>query len=540
MNQLPQIHLCIQQPDGYVHSLGLVDPARYYRYQFRRLGARVTVAKNRLRHDAVNFVFGAHLGFEAGLCERHACIFVNLEQLGQGGAQVGADYLKLLSASAVVDYNADNRAAYAVRPAEVPVAPLLYAPYLKPAQGIPLEERPIDLLFFGSMNERRRAWLNRIEALGHTVATFDAPLYGAERDQFIRQAKSVVNSHFYETSRFEQARVAHCLSLGTPVIAERTPQTQPHPAFENCVLWLQGDELEQFFSQDFGTPAYFDLARSALSAFERSDPIEAYGELLAFATGYLRTHHDRHPAQVWRPQVINVGSAHGYRAGCLNVDTVEAAQPDLLLDFTQPLDLPLEQVLATLGPIALTEGRVSAICVHAEPMSGGQLRQLLTNSLRLLQVGGLFQMDMRSTWTIAGTLGPTARWHLDERTWTELANRFWELGRWADRFVVHQFSYLGIDLQVCPAEQAVVTRVVLRKADTSLRESNTAQALLAALWLPDDAVDAQPQDHPRPAEPVRVASCVPVPVHAPAAAQVATRAQPVGRTCWERQTAMAD
>ena len=59
---IPNIHLAIMQPLGYVHSLGFLDQARYFRWQFRRLGANVTLAKNRLRQDAVNFVFGAHLG----------------------------------------------------------------------------------------------------------------------------------------------------------------------------------------------------------------------------------------------------------------------------------------------------------------------------------------------------------------------------------------------------------------------------------------------------------------------------------------------
>ena len=97
MTKLPNIHLCIQQPLGYVHSLGLLDQARYFRYQFRRLGAEVSLAKNRLRHDAVNFVFGAHLGFDAALRERFACLIVNLEQLGHGGAQVSPDYMRLLA-----------------------------------------------------------------------------------------------------------------------------------------------------------------------------------------------------------------------------------------------------------------------------------------------------------------------------------------------------------------------------------------------------------------------------------------------------------
>lgn len=86
--------------------MGFLDQARYFRYQFRRLGATVTISKNRLREDAVNFVFGAHLGFPVDWSRRHACIFVNLEQLGCGGASVSPDYLALLRRAAVVDYDA--------------------------------------------------------------------------------------------------------------------------------------------------------------------------------------------------------------------------------------------------------------------------------------------------------------------------------------------------------------------------------------------------------------------------------------------------
>ena len=37
------IHLSIIQPAGYIHSQGFLDQARYARYQFRRLGAQVTI-----------------------------------------------------------------------------------------------------------------------------------------------------------------------------------------------------------------------------------------------------------------------------------------------------------------------------------------------------------------------------------------------------------------------------------------------------------------------------------------------------------------
>jgi len=501
MSSIPAIHLCIVQPAGYVHSLGLVDPARYFRWQFRRLGANVTMAKNRLRHDAVNFVFGAHLGFDAQQCRRHACIFVNLEQLGEGGAQVSQTYLNLLRQAAVVDYDAENVAAYRDDPSEVPVLPLLHAPYLRPAQPLPLEERPIDLLFIGSMNERRRAWLDRIEAFGLNVAMFDSAVYGPERDQFIAQAKAVVNCHFYETGRFEQPRVAHCLSLVTPVISERTERTRPHEAFEDCVLWLQGEELEQFFGEDFGTPAYFDAARAALQRFEAADPIEAYADALAFAAGFGGAHHERRPAGAWVPERINLGSGRDYKSGWLNLDVIERAQPDLLLDLARPLVLPLEAVSPTAGPLRLEAGSVQRIHASNVLEHVTDLPGLMTNCLALLADGGEMHVEVPYERAPTAWQDPTHVRAMNENSWLYYTDWFWYLGWFEHRFAVTASTWLDAQLKECGREQAAFMRLVLTKVETTLAERTAARTLQADLRWPEDEVP-EPFVY-RPSAPVR-------------------------------------
>ena len=490
MSKLPEIHMCIQQPVGYVHSLGLLDQARYFRYQFHRLGATVSLAKNRLRHDAVNFVFGAHLGFDAGQRDRHACIFVNLEQLGDGGATVSNDYLKLLAGSAVVDYDPHNRAAYATNSDDVPVVPLLHAPYLKPGQGIPIEERPIDLLFIGSMNERRRAWLDRIEALGLSVAMFDGPLYGPERDQFIMQAKAVVNAHFYESSRFEQARVAHCLSLGTPVIAERTPRTLPHPAFEDCVLWVEGEQLEQFFAEDFGTTEFYEVAREALLRFEQADPIEVYADLLAFAAGFAGAHHERRPTEPWQPQRINLGSGKDYKSGWLNLDVLARTQPDLPLDLAAALPLPLVARSPSAGPVRLVEASIDVINANNVLEHVADLPALMGNCLRLLKTAGEFHIEVPYEHAPTAWQDPTHVRAMNENSWIYYTDWFWYLGWFEHRFDVAGFGYLDLGLKECPRERASFMKLVLRKVETTPRERTTARAFQADLRLPDDAVGA--------------------------------------------------
>jgi hypothetical protein len=476
---LPLVHLAIMQPAGYVHSLGFLDQARFFRYQFRRMGAEVTISKNRLREDAVNFVFGAHLGFPAEWTRRHACIFVNLEQLGEGGAKVSADYLNLLRRNAVCDYDADNLAAYASDPADVPLVPFAHAPYLHGEASAPLEERPIDLLFFGSMNPRRRAFLDQIEAAGFSVASFDSPVYGPERDAFIRQAKAVVNCHFYETSRFEQARAFQCLSLGTPVISERTPRTRPAAAFDEAVFWLDPADPAAFFRCQFNQPAFFDAARAKLAAFAQYDPIEAYADLLAFAAGFHQAHGKTRGSEAWRPARVNLGSGKDYKPGWLNIDILERAEPDLVLDLGQPVQLPLEVPTCRGGRVRLEAGSLELLYANNVLEHVPDLPLLMTNVLALLKEGGQFMIEVPYEHAPTAWQDPTHLRALNENSWLYYTDWFWYLGWFDHRFEIAEFKWLDLQLKACAKEQAAFMKVTLRKIATSLRERTTARAMRA-------------------------------------------------------------
>ncbi len=485
---LPPVHISIVAPPGYVHWMALLDPARYFRWQLRRLGAEVTMAKNRLRHDALNLVFGAHLGFDPALRQRHTCLFVNLEQLGRDGAAVPAAYLKLLASSGVVDYDPANVGHYARDPQDVPVVPMLYAPYLAAAGPLPLAERPIDLLFIGSMNERRAQWLQRIESTGRQVTMFDAPLYGEDRDHFIRQAKAVLNVHFYDSCRFEQARAAHCLSLGTPVISERTEASGPHPAFEDSVLWLQGGELEQFFEHDFDTPEWHALSATALQRFTAHDPVAAYAELAAFAAGYAQAHRSFVAAGPWRPTRLNLGSGRDYRSGWLNVDIDPAAEPDLLLDLSHPLALPAQLSSHTAGPVMLDEGQFERIDASHVLQCVADLAPLLDSLLRLLQEGGELHVEVPLDGAPTAWQDPRHLRAINEQTWRYVSEWFWSQG-WLD----HRFEVLGctaLDAQQRPcardAGTATLLHVLLRKVATSPQERMVALTLQPGIRLPDD------------------------------------------------------
>ena len=494
---LPPIHITLMQPAGYVHSLGLLDQARYVRYQLRRLGATVTLAKNRLREDSLNIVFGAHLGFPEDWSRRHACIFVNLEQLGDGGAAVSEAYMKLLRSSAVADYDASNVAAYADDPADVPLLPFLHAPYLESADTVPLADRPIDLLFFGSMNARRRAFIDRIEATGVSVAMFDHPLYGAERDAYIQQSKAVLNCSFYDSARFEQARVFQCLSMGTPVISERRPGAQAPAAFDDAVFWIDpaGDALESFFTQHFATPAYIDEAHQRLAAFRAHDPIDHYAELLLFGVGFLQGHAINRlgsgDSGAWRPTQINLGSGKDYRPGWLNLDVQDRAEPDAVLDLGAPLSLPLAMDSRYGGQIELIAASIDVLYANNVLEHVPNLPLMMSNALALLKDGGRFEIEVPYERAMTAWQDPTHLRAMNENSWIYYSDWFWYLGWFEHRFNMIGSSYLDLKLQPCAKENAAFMRVVLQKVETTARERTLARTMQADLRLPEDAI---PQD----------------------------------------------
>lgn len=489
---LPNVHLAIMQPAGYVHSLGLVDPARFIAYQLRRFGVDVSIATNRLRSNTVNLVLGAHLGFPAESRARHACLFVNLEQLGPGGAQVSQDYLTLLQSSGVVDYDLANIGAYAADPADVPLIPFRHAPYLARAAEavLPLEERPIDLLFFGSMNERRRRLIARIEACGLQVATFDHPLYADERDQYIRQAKAVLNCHFYESATFEQVRAFQCLSLGTPVISERCSQTRPDPVFDEAITWFDDQSLEAFFGQHFGTQAYSQRASQQLHDWRQHDPVDAYADLMAFAAGYFQAHTERKPQETWQPVQVNLRAGADYKLGWLNLDLADQADPDLALDLSKPLDLPVKVSTRYGDELELQAASVDCVLAPHVLHKTPDLPSLMTNVLAMLKEGGEFSIE------VPYEGAPTA-WQdhshvraLNEHSWTSCTERFWNMGWFEHRFELVAFEWLDLRLCACERESAAFMKLRLRKKRTSPQERTIARAMTGRLpQFDEDSAD---------------------------------------------------
>jgi hypothetical protein len=83
------------------------------------------------------------------------------------------------------------------------------------------DRKDIDILFYGSLNQRRQTVLDQLSAKGYNLVV-KSNLWGAERDQLIERSKIVINIHYYTTSLLETTRLSYLLSHQTIVVSEES------------------------------------------------------------------------------------------------------------------------------------------------------------------------------------------------------------------------------------------------------------------------------------------------------------------------------
>jgi hypothetical protein len=109
----------------------------------------------------------------------------------------------------------------------------------------PAPEEDVDVLFYGSINRRRRGILDALDDAGLRVARlFD--VYGKERDEMIARSKIVLNLHFYEPAVFEIFRVSHLLANKKCVVTEGGGQDEGLEMFarRSCVYTSRGEIVQ--------------------------------------------------------------------------------------------------------------------------------------------------------------------------------------------------------------------------------------------------------------------------------------------------------
>lgn len=470
-----QIHLVIVQPDRYVHSLGFLDTADYLQYWLQQQGLEVTLAKNRLRCDAVNLVFGAHLGFDPKwLATPYCTFFFNLEQIGRGGASVSTAYLELLRSGPIIDYHPENVSAYRSDPQSVPLIPFLNAPYLNPEDSeIPLSERPIDLLFFGSVNAERQAFIKRIEKAGLDVAVFDGPTYYQERDAYVRQAKAVINTSFYASARFEQVRAFNVLSQGTAFISFLQSGQEVDERFRDHVFWVNEQNFDLFFKEQFGKEVWCAEAQLKFDRWQKTHPMDSFTHLIQRLKDHWQRHQQREQA-AGQPRRLIQAEDGNYFHDAVNLSPHQFDQADLDMDLCEQQNWPWVGRSRWGQTLEIGCHQIELMVVRRWPANPQQWRALLTNAMALLTLEGELRVEtLTAGFDFASDISADLK--KAEITWSEFSAQFWRAGLFEERISSITVKFLDEKNQTVDKKMAAKVAFTFKKTETTLSERTFAR-----------------------------------------------------------------
>lgn len=469
-----KFNIVIVRPLGYQFALSFLDPAIQVWRALVAAGFEARVLVNRFSKDAVNIVIGAHLLESHEFLSSYRYVVFNLEQLGR--AQLSEQYIDLLSNCPLLDYSEDNL-RFLGRTESGAIIRLGYVEEIYNAAE-KSESKVADFCFFGSLSDGRKSILDAIELTDLKVMLFDLPLFGPERDKFLSGCRFVLNIPFYGDGPLEDVRIAHCLSLGFPVVSVGSGQSH----LSKFVLHFSS--VEELVSSE---------GRSRLAEWERNWPLllkefQFHPPVISGLDGIVQEfsfesyssemeEYSRVDAAV-PPTRMNLGSGRNYLPGWLNVDVSTAACPDVVYDFSKnsvgsglTLNSYIDGREIFVAPETFDLIYADNVLEHVEDLVG-----LYSNILSLLKVGGIFEIIVPFEKSKGCWQDPTHVRAFNENSFIYLTDWFWYLGWFDFRFDLSGFSYLGSSLSpVKEPSGAEFLSVTLRKVHTSPAEKNIAR-----------------------------------------------------------------
>lgn len=235
-------NICIVRPEGYPHSGAFTELAEAIAYGLEDLGHTVHFTENNMLDGARNIIIGCHLAEPQSAFHVPAdTIVVNTEQIHIDEQDWNEKIYFWTSRFETWDYSERNIAK--LHRLGIKHAKHLQIGFHPKLHRIPADvEQDIDVLFYGTLGERRVAVLNELIARGLNVHVVNS-LYGAERDALIARSKVVLNLHHYASHIFETVRVFYLMSNAKAVVGEVSPTTSIDPAYVGGFLSASYDDL---------------------------------------------------------------------------------------------------------------------------------------------------------------------------------------------------------------------------------------------------------------------------------------------------------
>jgi hypothetical protein len=254
---MPKYHICFTCPPGYPHARVFNELFMLLIASIRELGYDCTMEINNLKQDRINILIGYHLiSFEEGLKDFQYIPF-QLEQLDSDHVFFKKDQKKMLKHSLDIwDFSPVNQKFLKGFGWNSTLVKMGYNKILETMPKSP--EKLYDVIFYGSINDRRQLILDQLQKVTHLKILFNA--YGAERDEQLSRAKVIVNMHHFNSNILETVRLSYLLNNGSFIVAENSSD-DPYGAInlqmssyeqlaERCHYFAQNDKEREAIQKE--------------------------------------------------------------------------------------------------------------------------------------------------------------------------------------------------------------------------------------------------------------------------------------------------
>jgi len=254
---MKKINISIIQPENYIHSHAFIELAELIYFSLAELGVKSNIEFNKIYTETKNIIIGCHL-LDPNLIEQipKSTIIVNTEQIYKDKTDWNKNIYTWVRDFEVWDYSEKN--IQKLCQIGVNTAKLLKIGYQKELARLDnFKNKDIDILFYGTVNERRKEVLNKLIHKGLNVKKLFG-VYGKERDKLIERSKVVINLHAYESQIFEIVRVFYLLTNSVAVVGEVNETTEINNMFlegiyaanydglvDACIELVKSDELRK-------------------------------------------------------------------------------------------------------------------------------------------------------------------------------------------------------------------------------------------------------------------------------------------------------
>jgi SAM-dependent methyltransferase len=458
------------------HTGAYADVADTVSYGLRRLGLNSDVVTDLSEVSGRPILVGASGLSEADIAQLPAnTIVYNMEHFSFVSKR--PIYTNLLKRFEVWDYSYDNASRLpALINKEVKYVPLGFVSEL--ARVVPSADEDIDVLFYGSINERRVNILNQLSAKGLKVHPVFGVYYKA-RDALIARAKVVLNMHFYLPGAFEMVRVSYLLANRKAVVAECNPGEFFDPALSDAFIGVPYDGLVDACEKLVADASRrLDLQQRGFELFSACDEATILSRALS---DNADAPYSPNPTLV-APRRLNLGSGKNWLPQYLNLDCNPAWRPDVVADISDKSLMERDLDSARFGKFQLQRESFDEIIAYDVLEHIVDLVRAMTNCLALLCDGGVMRIQVPYDLSFGAWQDPTHLRAFNERSWWYYCEWFWYLGWTEARFDLMELQYAYSPLGSALRAQGTAPDEVARtpRAVDAMRVMLRKRALTAA------------------------------------------------------------